>query len=218
MISAQIRVNPGRCCYNLQFLPFGRDRCDNGLTENECAAQPGVTFFETGGTCKDDCPAVCGDNIRNQLKEECDGTDADACPGLCLDNCLCGFCGDDIQTGTEACDGADDAACPDLCLGDCSCAPFCGDNVVNQPSEECDGADDAACVGICLGDCTCNPTCGDVDGDGDADMLGVAIFMNCFTGPDAGPVTPECQCAEFDTDDDIDLDDLLGFLNTLNGP
>ena len=184
MIPAQIRVNPGRCCFNLQLLPDGRGRCIDDLTENECADQNGVTFFEAGEICNDDCPAICGDNVNNRIFEECDGTDDAACPGACRDNCRCGVCGDGVQTGKE----------------------------------ECDGADDEACAGICLGDCTCNPTCGDVDGDGEADMLGVAIFMNCFTGPGGGPVTPECNCAEFDTDDDVDLDDLFGFVNALTGP
>lgn len=250
VIPAQIRVNPGRCCWNLQLTPGNRARCTDGLTENECDAQNGVTFFEAGGTCDDACPEVCGDNINNQLSEACDGADDAACPGACQDNCLCGTCGDGIRTGDEVCDGDDDAACPGLCLGDCTCGPFCGDDVVNQPSEDCDGADDAACPGLCLGDCTCGPFCGDDvvnqpsedcdgtddntcvgiclddctcnptcgDGGDDADMLGVAIFMNCFTGPGGGPVSPECHCAEYDSDDDVDLDDLFGFYDILNGP
>ena len=317
---ARIRVNPGRCCYQLQLTPQDRQRCVDNVTESECAERLGVTFFETGATCADPCPAVCGDNVNNQASEACDGTDdascpgacsSDcvcvscgddvvnlpgevcdgtddaACPGLCLGDCTCpAFCGDDVVNqpgevcdGTddaacpglcqgdctcpatcgdnivnqeveecdgsddaacpglclgdctcdafcgddeinlpgEECDGADDAACPDLCLGDCTCAPFCGDNIVNQ-DEECDGTDNAACAGICLSNCRCNPTCGDINGDGDADMLGVAIFMNCFTGSGGGPVAPECTCAKFDADDDIDLDDFLGFFNALNGP
>ena len=95
LIPAQIRVNPGRCYFNLDLTPFGRDRCVDGLTQNECAAQNGVTFFEAGGTCADLRPAVCGDNLMNHFSEECDGTDDAACAGICLGDCTCNpTCGD----------------------------------------------------------------------------------------------------------------------------
>jgi hypothetical protein len=32
---------------------------------------------------------VCGDDLQNQLSEECDGADAPACPGLCDLDCVC---------------------------------------------------------------------------------------------------------------------------------
>lgn len=46
-----------------------------------------------------------------------------------------------------------------LCLNNCTCppTPFCGDNMVNQPSEECDGPDDALCPGMCTPQCRCPP-------------------------------------------------------------
>jgi len=35
--------------------------------------------------------------------------------------------------------------------------PFCGDNIVNQPTEQCDGTDSVLCPGLCRPDCTCPP-------------------------------------------------------------
>lgn len=71
-------------------------------------------------------PAVCGDNIRNQASEHCDGTEDYSCPGECQADCTC------------------------------PPRPTCGDNVVNRKSEECDGTDDASCPGGCQTTCTCS--------------------------------------------------------------
>lgn len=48
---------------------------------------------------------------------------------------------------------------------------------------------------------------GDCDGDGDADLDDFASFLDCFTGPNGGPVPPECECADIDGDNDADFDD-----------
>ncbi|MCH7526106.1 MAG: DNRLRE domain-containing protein [Planctomycetes bacterium] len=58
---------------------------------------------------------------------------------------------------------------------------------------------------------------GDCDGDGDADLDDFAAFLNCFTGPNAGPVDPECECADIDADGDADFDDFALFQLAFTG-
>ena len=53
---------------------------------------------------------------------------------------------------------------------------------------------------------------GDFDDDGDVDADDRDQFIACFTGPDGGPLGPECTRGDFDWDDDIDCDDWGGFL------
>ena len=48
---------------------------------------------------------------------------------------------------------------------------------------------------------------GDFDGDSDVDLADRDRFAECFTGPDGGPVPPDCAAGDFDDDDDIDCDD-----------
>ncbi len=69
-------------------------------------------------------PPVCGDGIRNQPSEQCDGTDDGACPGRCDGDCLCPpVCGDGFRhPRTEECDGSEDQACSGACLPHCRCA------------------------------------------------------------------------------------------------
>lgn len=59
---------------------------------------------------------------------------------------------------------------------------------------------------------------GDFDGDGDVDEDDLAQFALCFTGPDGGPVPPECDPGDFDDDDDIDCDDWDQFVLAWTGP
>jgi len=47
----------------------------------------------------------------------------------------------------------------------------------------------------------------DDDGDGDVDLLDVADFLTCLTGPGGGLATPACQNHDADNDNDVDLDD-----------
>jgi hypothetical protein len=69
----------------------------------------------------------CGDDVVNDSKEECDGSDDSACLGQeCRTDCTC-------------------------------LPPPCGDNMLNAPGEQCDGSDDLACPGECQADCTCPP-------------------------------------------------------------
>ena len=59
---------------------------------------------------------------------------------------------------------------------------------------------------------------GDFDGDGDVDQDDLDQFESCFTGPDGGPVPPECQPGDFDGDDDIDCDDWDRFKEVWDEP
>ncbi len=52
------------------------------------------------------------------------------------------------------------------------------------------------------------PPNGDFNGDGLVDMIDVAAFEDCYTGPDiAVPPPAECAPFDFDEDEDIDCDD-----------
>jgi hypothetical protein len=53
---------------------------------------------------------------------------------------------------------------------------------------------------------------GDFDDDGDVDMDDYLQFDLCFTGPDGGPLIPECIAGDFDVDGDIDCDDWQQFV------
>lgn len=86
-----------------------------------CSAQ--CTLNTSGCTAA----PVCGDNVRNQPFEVCDGTD---------------LAGQTCKTQGYA---AGNLACASDCLsfnvGACNAAPTCGDGIVNQPSELCDLSD-----------------------------------------------------------------------------
>jgi cysteine-rich repeat protein len=104
----------------------------------------------TGDACQTEPPAepACGDNIKNQESEECDGglpvdcADANnykgtkACNASCLfDACtVTEFCGDKIKNGNEACDSVFN--CTDKCQF-AVYAPVCGDGNIEAP-ETCD--------------------------------------------------------------------------------
>ncbi len=51
---------------------------------------------------------------------------------------------------------------------------------------------------------------GDYDHDGVIDLADYAYFPGGMSGPDAGPVVPECAVFYFDADDDVDLQDFRG--------
>ena len=59
---------------------------------------------------------------------------------------------------------------------------------------------------------------GDFDNDGDVDGDDFFEFNKCFTGPENGPVGPECNIFKFDPDSDIDLVDFAGFVQVFTGP
>ncbi len=52
---------------------------------------------------------------------------------------------------------------------------------------------------------------GDFDGDGQVDLTDYGSFAECVTGPDGGPVPPECAAGDLDDDDDVDLLDFGRF-------
>ena len=53
-----------------------------------------------------------------------------------------------------------------------------------------------------IGDYDCNQT---------VDLDDYAIFMECLTGPDGGPLEPGCEPFDFNADGAIDLRDAAGF-------
>jgi hypothetical protein len=62
---------------------------------------------------------------------------------------------------------------------------------------------------------------GDCDHDCRADMWDRAVFENCFTGRDVGPVgglLADCARADFDEDGDVDLADLASLEAVAGGP
>jgi hypothetical protein len=54
--------------------------------------------------------------------------------------------------------------------------------------------------------------------DGDLDYEDMDKFAGCATGPDAGPVSAECECTDFDGDTDADLLDWAEFQVSFTGP
>jgi hypothetical protein len=62
------------------------------------------------------------------------------------------------------------------------------------------------------------PVPGDFDGDGDVDEDDLGQFVLCFTGPDGGPILPECEPGDFDGDGDIDCDDWEQFVLAWTDP
>lgn len=52
---------------------------------------------------------------------------------------------------------------------------------------------------------------GDFNGDGEVDLLDYQSFWECRTGPNGGPVPPECEPADLEGDDDVDLLDFARF-------
>ena len=48
---------------------------------------------------------------------------------------------------------------------------------------------------------------GDCNTDGAVNLFDYESFQACITGPNGGPVSPDCACSDFDNDDDVDLND-----------
>lgn len=59
---------------------------------------------------------------------------------------------------------------------------------------------------------------GDFDEDGDVDRDDYDQFVLCFTGPDGGPIAPECIPGDAEPDDDCDCDDWGVFTQNWTGP
>jgi hypothetical protein len=62
----------------------------------------------------------------------------------------------------------------------------------------------------------CPPFDGDCDGD--VDLIDVAGFQRCFTGPGPATVAPCCRMFDVPPDGDVDADDWAGFLVRFQGP
>ncbi len=52
---------------------------------------------------------------------------------------------------------------------------------------------------------------GDFDGNGQIDLVDYGSFPGCMTGPDVGPVPPQCAPGDLDADGDVDLLDFGRF-------
>ena len=57
----------------------------------------------------------------------------------------------------------------------------------------------------------------DADGDGDVDLNDLDTFINCYTGPNNGPVAPGCTVSDSDNDGDVDLKDYRDFQMAFTG-
>jgi hypothetical protein len=62
------------------------------------------------------------------------------------------------------------------------------------------------------------PLPGDYDNDGDVDLDDFARWLDCLTGPEAGPYPPECSPGALDSDDDIDMHDASLFWDAMTNP
>ena len=58
---------------------------------------------------------------------------------------------------------------------------------------------------------------GDCNSDGTVNLLDYESFLTCVTGPNGGPVSPECACFDFNDDDDVDLLDFAAFQVSFTG-
>ncbi len=148
----------------LSEVPFCGDGLVNLLSE-ACDGQvpAGLTCEALGlgpGTlaCSSQCTLVtsaceaaptCGDGLRNQLFEVCDGSD------LGGETC--------VSQGHSAGDLACDASCGAFDVSACTLTPACGDGLINQPSEECDFPDlgglTCDALGLGTGLLGCSPSC-----------------------------------------------------------
>jgi len=79
-----------------------------------------------------------------------------------------------------------------------------GDTVTNDPAQ--------------IDVTTASGRAGDFDLDADVDSLDYSQFAACYTGPDGGPVGPDCAAADFDGDGDVDCQDWLNFKFVWTGP
>ena len=58
---------------------------------------------------------------------------------------------------------------------------------------------------------------GDVNGDCDVDLTDYAELEPCLSGPDGGPLAPECEDADSDGDGDVDLWDFATLQASCSG-
>ena len=58
---------------------------------------------------------------------------------------------------------------------------------------------------------------GDCNADGTVNLFDFEAFLTCVTGPDGGPVSPNCACFDFDDDDDVDFADFSNLQPAFHG-
>lgn len=168
---------PGEACDG--GVPTGLTCEGAGLGSGMLACSSRCTLDTSG--CSS--PPACGDDLRNQPFEVCDGTDlaGAGCESL-------GF-----AAGTLACA----ADCRSFDVGECSAEPTCGDGVINRLEESCDLNDfrGATCgtLGLGGGLLRCAPDCTLDTGECDAasfaiDNKGREFFVGFMPNLEAGPV------------------------------
>src|SRR4029453_10104087 len=76
-------------------------------------------------------PPVCGDGVRNQPQEQCDGPDSANCSGLCQPDCTCPppVCGNGVLEGSEACEEGILGFCEMAFFGGCEGCQCCVSDV-----------------------------------------------------------------------------------------
>jgi hypothetical protein len=161
---------------------FAGASCESlGLGAGTLACSATCTLDTTGCAA----PPQCGDGVRNQPSESCDGAD--------LGGATCqsvGFLG-----GTLACQ----SDCTFDASG-CTGVPRCGDGVINRVEEQCDGSDlgGATCtsLGLLGGTLACGSACtfatAGCTGTGETDPHSIEIGASsavCTGGSETVPVS-----------------------------
>jgi len=128
------------------------DETITNTCDTQCGGCETNTDCSEGYTCNTNtCECVppgpyCGDGIKNQTSEECDGTDGIGAHQTCSTGCTLinlPYCGDQTCNGQENCE---------TCSQDCgTCEHTCGNGVI-QTGEECDNGTQNGQV--------CSPSCG----------------------------------------------------------
>ncbi len=216
--------------------------CDQGspanLFDNFCAVRP------VAGCCVSDaaCPldTECVDSFCALVGPPplCSVCDTEPVPGCCRTDadcpadttCVDRYCNFENPADPldNSCDFTVVAGC---CITDADCPADtpCRDNFCNAggPGLFDSFCDTTVIAGCCINNSECpeGSICiehecrvtdpGDCNQDGHVDLIDVAFFQNCFTGP-GGP--NRCACTDLDADDDTDLDDAKIFIEAITGP
>ncbi|MHC4695198.1 MAG: FG-GAP repeat protein [Planctomycetota bacterium] len=131
LTDGQITIVTGRCCSN---IGAGTTVCEDGLSQPECDARPGLSQFTALESCAGAEVADCNDNgVPDECEPDDDGDGViDACDG-CPDDpnkTEPGICGCGLDDNTDS-DGDDVPDCFDECPGvdDALFAPSCVDAI-----------------------------------------------------------------------------------------